>query len=83
MFTRYSFTCNECGKQFEIYGHWYNQILMYWFLDYKYMWHGILKHRKPIFYKNNLRYFFGIHIVFIPLLILQILDIMAEPFRRL
>ncbi len=83
MITRYSFTCKECGKEFHILGHWYNQMLMHWFLDYRYMWHGILKHRKPIIHKKNSRYFFIIHIAFIPLLILQILDILAEPFRRL
>ena len=83
MTTRYSFTCNQCWKEFEIKGHWYNQMLMHWFLDYKYMWHEILKHRKPILQKNNLRYIFRIHVAFMPLLILQIMDILAEPFRRL
>lgn len=83
MVTRYSFTCNECGKEFQICGHWYNQMLMYWFLDFKYEWHCILKHNHFKLSRKGWIYFFRINMVFIPLLILQIMDILAEPFRRL
>lgn len=83
MVTRYSFTCNECGKEFQICGNWYNQMLMHWFLDFKYEWHCILNHNHFKLSRKDWRYFFRINVVFIPLLILQILDILVEPFRRL
>ena len=83
MVTKYSFSCSKCGKEFQIFGHWYNQILMEWFLDYKYMWHCILNHNHFKLSRKGWTYFFRMHIVFISLLILQILYIMAEPFRGL
>lgn len=83
MITKYSFSCSKCGKEFQIFGHWYNQMLMEWFLDYKYMWHCILKHNHYKFSRKRLIYFFKIHISFIPLFVLQILDILTEPFMRL
>lgn len=83
MLAKYSFSCNKCGKEFVIVGRWYNQMLAEWYLDYKFMWHGIIKHSHFKLTKNDIIYFLKIHISFIPLLILQVLDILAEPFRRL
>lgn len=82
MTTRYSFTCLACGKKFKIQGHWYNQALMEWYLYYKYMWHRIIKHNtNPN--RIDIIYLIKIHLTFIPLLILQILDILAIPLRKL
>lgn len=82
MLTHYSFTCTKCQKHFDITGHWYNQMLMEWWLDYKWLWHCILYH-KGKWNRKDFDYFLKCHICFIPLLVLQILDIMAMPFRFL
>lgn len=79
MVTKYSFRCTKCEKLFEINGKFYNQWLMHWYLEYKYMLHEI------IFHKNSphLIYFVKMNLLAIPLCFLQVLDIILEPLRRI
>lgn len=82
MTSKYSFNCPECQKHFEIKGHWYNQMLMHWWLDCKYLCHRTVCHPKK-WKKNDWSYFLKMIISFPPLLLLQILDIVVTPFRNL
>lgn len=82
MVTKYSFVCNKCGKEFMVEGHWYNQAVMHHYLDCKFALHIIIKHRKSITRKYLKNLFIDI-IAWIPLLVLQAIDIILEPLRRL
>ena len=77
MVTRYSFSCNECEKKFEIKGYWFNQFLLHWILDYKYMVHKIIFHKR----KPTIKYFIKMNVIIIPLLLFQIIDIPIELLR--
>lgn len=82
MVSELSFWCNKCGKQFVFKGHWYNQALLEWWSEVRRVLHCIIKHpAKPS--KKKVLYILKLIIVLIPLLILQILDIIATPFRLL
>lgn len=84
MISKKEFNCNECEKHFEIKGYWFNQIMLEWYLNYKFMWHGILKHKKgKKWTKKRIRYFILMNTIWIPLVILQVIDILLEPFRRI
>lgn len=82
MVSRYSFSCNKCNKGFEIRGFWWNQMLMHQYLDYLFIWHCILHHKVP-WNKKDALYFIRNTVAWVPLVVLQIMDIFAEPFRRL
>lgn len=72
MVSKYSFRC-KCGKEFAVNGYWFNQMTMHHWLDYKYLLHYILHHAKKTSRKEAL-YFAKMTLLWIPLLILQILD---------
>mgnify|MGYP005807271219 FL=1 len=82
MTTKLSFCCNKCGKEFIFKGHWYNQMLMEWWGDVRWVLHCIIKHYEKL-NKKDILYIFKLIVAFIPLFILQILDIIATPFRYL
>ena len=79
MVSRYSFSCNECGNKFEIRGYWFNQFVLHWVLDYKYMIHKIIVHKR----KPRLKYFLKMNLIAVPLFIFQFFDILLEPIRRI
>lgn len=80
MISKQSFRCNKCGKEFVIKGHWYNQMLIEWWQDVRWILHCITRHpKKPN--KKDVLYVLKWIIAFIPLLALQILDIVAYPFK--
>lgn len=82
MVTKYSFLCTKCGKKFEINGYWFNQWILHHFLDYKWLIHCIVFHRrKPK--KKEVVYFAKMTILWIPLVMFQIVDILLEPLRRI
>lgn len=82
MISELSFWCNKCGKKFVFKGHWYNQALLEWWAEVRRVLHCIIKHPAKLS-KKKVLYILKLIIVFIPLLILQILDIIATPFRLL
>lgn len=79
MITKYSFSCNECGKEFKIKGYWFNQFLLHWIVDYRYMIHKMIYHK----HKPTIRYFVIMNVVAAPLLVFQIIDIPIEVLRWL
>lgn len=78
--TRWS--CNKCGKQFTIKGHWYNQIGLETYCDIIHCWHKLKNHRK-VMTKYDWEYMIKSHIILIPILILELLNIICIPFRLL
>lgn len=82
MISKYSFTCNTCQKHFEVKGHWYNQILMEWWLDFKWICHCIIRHHKKL-NRKEIILCVKMVIIFPVLLALQVLDIAVTPFRNL
>ena len=77
-----SFRCNECGKEFVLKGHWYNQMLIEWWREIRRILHCITKHPE-ILKKKDVLHVLRLIVAFIPLLIFQILDIIAAPFKYL
>ncbi len=74
MVSRYSFNCKTCGKEFAIKGYWFNQIVLHQYLDYKWLLHCIFCHwKKPS--RKEIKYFSKMTLIWIPLIILQIIDI--------
>ena len=82
MISKVSFRCGKCGKEFVIKGHWYNQMLIEWWQDVRWILHCITKHPETP-NKKYVLYVMKVIIAFVPLLALQILDIIATPFRLL
>lgn len=82
MTTKLSFQCNKCGKEFMFKGHWYNQMLIEWWSDVRWVLHCIEKHPKKL-NKKDVLYIFKLIVAFIPLILLQIVDIISTPFRYL
>ena len=80
--SKLSFRCEKCGKEFVIKGHWYNQMLIEWWRDVRWILHCITKHPETP-NKKDVLYVLKVIIAFIPLLTLQILDIITTPFRAL
>ena len=77
MVSKYSFTCKTCGKEFEIKGHWFNQMVLHHYLDYKWLLHCVFRHaRKPN--KKEVKYFAKMTLLWIPLILLQIVDAPIE-----
>jgi len=68
--TKYSFKC-ECGKEFEVNGYWYNQLVMHHYLDCKYVLHRLVHHQDRITRKNVRRILMDT-LIWIPLVLLQI-----------
>ncbi len=79
MVTRYSFSCNECGKEFKIKGFWFNQILLHWIPNYRYMMHKWFYHKR----RPQIKYFIIMNVAAIPLLALQMIYIPFEILRWL
>ena len=82
MISKVSFRCGKCGKEFVLKGHWYNQMLIEWWREVRWILHCITKHPE-IPSKKDVLYVLRIIVVFIPLLTFQILDIIATPFKYL
>lgn len=82
MISKLSFRCGKCGKEFVIKGHWYNQMLIEWWKEIRWILHCITRHTE-IPNKKDVLYFLKLIIAVVPLLVLQILDIIAIPFRFL
>ena len=82
MTTKLSFRCNKCGKEFLIKGHWYNQMLMEWWRDVRWALHCMIKHHEKL-NKKGISHILKLVVVFFLLSILQILDIIATPFKYL
>ncbi len=80
--SKYSFTCNKCGKKFSINGHWYNQWVMHIYLDSKFLLHDLIIHHRRIT-KKCVKEMFVTIFAWIPLILFQILDIILEPLRRI
>lgn len=78
--SRTSFTCNECGKLFELKGHWYNQIGLETYNDLRYCWHKLVNHRQC---KKNWKYIFRLHLLLPIVVMLEILNMICIPFRYL
>lgn len=82
MISKISFRCSKCGKKFVINGHWYNQCVIEWWRDARFTFHCVIFHRHRLSWKE-MQHMLKI-IAFFPLfLILQMLDIIVEPFRHL
>lgn len=82
MTRKLTFRCNKCGKEFVFKGHWYNQMCMEWWSDIRWVLHCMVKHHeKPN--KKDILYIFKLIFAFVPLLFLQILDIISTPFKYL
>lgn len=82
MVTQYYFDCPVCGKHFEIKGRWWNQCVMHHYLGSKYLIHRILKKE----YKSKKKMVcevLRILLIWFPLLLMQLIDFLLEPFRRL
>lgn len=75
--SKYSFSCPICGKKFCIKGHWWNQIIIHHALDYAYIIHLMKNHRKALD-----REFLIETLVWIPLVIIQVLDIPLQILRK-
>ena len=82
MKTKLSFRCSDCGKEFAIKGHWYNQILIDWWWTVRWTCHCIIKHNKKLKMEDVL-HILKMIVAFILLFPLQVLDIIATPFRYL
>jgi len=82
MVSEYRFTCNQCDKDFVVKGYGYNQMVMHHYLDYKFLWHCIMQHRNGKS-KKYILHLIKNTIIWVPLLMMQVLAIIAEPFRRL
>ena len=82
MISKVSFRCGKCGKEFVIKGHWYNQMLMEWWGDVRWVLHCVTKHCEKL-NKKGILHILKLVAAFFPLSILQILDIIATPFRYL
>lgn len=80
--SKVKFRCDECGKTFQMNGHWYNQIGLSPYLDIKYCWHKLIKHPRKLS-KDDLKYLLRLHIVFPVILLLELLNILCIPFRCL
>ncbi len=82
MITKREFHCKDCNKTFIIKGHWFNQMYIDWWGDVVWIAHRIWKHHeRPK--KSDWKYLSKLLLEFILLLPLQILDIIAAPFRYL
>jgi DNA-directed RNA polymerase subunit RPC12/RpoP len=77
-----SFTCNECGKLFELKGHWYNQIGLETYNDLRYCWHKLIKHPRKL-NKSEWKYIIRLHLALFPILVLEVLNIIFIPIRKL
>lgn len=82
MISKLSFRCNECGKEFVLKGHWYNQMLIEWWREVRKIIHCATNHPETI-NKKDVLHALRIIFVFIPLLVFQVLDIIAIPFKLL
>ena len=82
MITKLSFHCNKCGKEFVFKGHWYNQILIEWWSNIRWISHCLIRHNERLS-KNEMLYILKHIVAFVPLLFLEILDIIVTPFRYL
>ena len=82
MISKLSCRCNICGKEFVLKGHWYNQMTIEWWKEVRWILHCITKHPETP-NKKDVLYVMKVIIAFVPLLALQILDIIATPFRLL
>lgn len=80
--TRFATHCTICQKEIEVKCGWYNQVIGEWWMYYKDSWHKLVHHRKD-FTKSNLKYFIKLHLVFGPIVVLQINDIFAYLIRQL
>lgn len=82
MISKYSFTCPQCHKYFEIKCHWYNQMLIEWLGDFKWICHCIAHHRNRL-NRNGKVFILKTIASFPPILLLQILAIIVAPLRDL
>lgn len=80
MVTKYLFTCAVCGKEYTVNGYWWNQWVMHLWLDYRYFLHCFIYHRKKLKARTILR-ILKMTLLWIPLIILQIIDILLQPLR--
>lgn len=80
--TRFATHCTICQKEIEVKCGWYNQVIGEWWMYYKDSWHKLVHHRKN-FTISNLKYFIKLHLVFGPIVVLQINDIFVYLIRQL
>ena len=78
----HSFRCRKCQKEFKIKGYWCNQMLIEWWGEVIWILHCLRYHRSN-WNKSDFKYAFKTLVSFVTLLVLQILDILAYPFRML
>lgn len=78
MITKYSFTCEKCGKEYAVNGYWWNQCLMHHWIDYIYFIHNFIYHRRKFKVKAIL-HILKMTLMWIPLIALQIIDIILYP----
>lgn len=76
--SEYSFSCPICGKKFCIRGHWWNQVVLRHALDYLYRLHLIKKYQRLLDKKFLIE-----TLIWIPLIILQILDIPLQVLMKI
>lgn len=72
------FRCSKCGKEFNTKGNIFNQIIIRHYSLYKFYMHCMLKHRDTIKPKGWLM-IVRETLKWIPLLILQIIEILCIP----
>ncbi len=65
--------CNECGKELVVNGHWYNQFVIEHHLDCKEFLHRLIHHRDKITRKQA-KWFLRDVLIWVPLMLLQIVD---------
>ena len=80
MITRYSFTCAVCGKEYTVNGYWWNQWVMHHWIDYRYLIHSIIHHRKKLKVRG-IFFILKMTLLWIPLIVLQVIDILLQPLR--
>lgn len=76
--SKYSFSCPVCGEKFCIKGNWWNQVILHHVLDYLYRLHLTKRHQISFDKKFLIE-----TLIWIPLIILQILDIPLQVLRKI
>lgn len=80
MFTECAFHCGACGKEFKIKGYWWNQMIFHQWIDWKFMWHNLIFHKKKVS-SELILHMLKMTLLWIPLIPLQIIDILLQPLR--
>lgn len=76
----FSTHCIICQKEIRVKCGWCNQIIGEWWMHYKDSWHKLIHHKEK-FSRKDAKYFLKLNLVFIPIFVLQAVDIIIYPFK--